>query len=110
MPITKSAVKAMKQADKARIHNREIKNDYRKKVKAVNKEIEVKGDNLSQLVSEAFSLIDKAAKKNVIHKNTAARKKSRLYIKANKSLTDMLILKTTKKPANKTKSSKKIKK
>lgn len=33
---------------------------------------------LTQLVSNLYSMIDKAIKKDVIHKNTAARKKSRI--------------------------------
>lgn len=33
---------------------------------------------LNQLVSNLYSMIDKAIKKDVIHKNTAARKKSRI--------------------------------
>jgi small subunit ribosomal protein S20 len=41
------------------------------------KEIEQKKINL--LISSLYSIIDKAVKKKVIHKNTAARKKSKIH-------------------------------
>jgi len=58
-------------------------NDARKRaMKEIIKKIEkvAKTDKAEalKLVSSAFAIIDKAAKKNVIKKNNAARKKSRL--------------------------------
>jgi len=43
-------------------------------------------DNAKLALSKAMSILDKAAKKGVLHKNTAARKKSRLAKKLNTSL------------------------
>lgn len=43
-------------------------------------------DKIMQLVREAISAIDKAASKGAIHKNQAARRKSRLMNFVNKSL------------------------
>nr|WP_240739254.1 30S ribosomal protein S20 [Marinitoga lauensis] len=40
------------------------------------------------LLDSAFSVIDKAAKKGVIHKNNASRKKSRLHAKVKEYLGD----------------------
>lgn len=110
MPITKSAIKAMKQADKARIHNREIKANYRNKIKAVHKDIEAGGKNVAKLTSEAFSLIDKTAKNNIIHKKTAARRKSRLVLSINKTRKEPAVLVSTKDPLNKVKKAAKPKK
>jgi len=110
MPITKSAIKAMKQADKARIHNREIKANYRNKIKAVHKDIEAGGKNVAKLTSEAFSLIDKTAKNNIIHKKTAARRKSRLVLSINKTRKEPAVLASAKDPLNKVKKAAKPKK
>jgi len=78
MPITKSAIKAMKQSRKANDRNKVVKADYKAKVKAVKKESAGDSKNLGKLASLAVQSLDKAAKNGVIHKRTAARKKSRL--------------------------------
>ena len=79
MPIKKSAIKKAKQDEVRRLRNRLTKIAFRSKMKAV-KEIIANGETkeLGTKLSEAFSALDKAAKKGVIHKNTASRKKSRL--------------------------------
>lgn len=76
MPRHKSAAKRMKTAEKARQRNRRIKAIARSAVKAVEneKDPEKKAGGLKA----AVSAIDRAAAKNVIHKNKAARIKSRL--------------------------------
>ena len=70
MPIIKSAKKAARQAVKRTEHNQQIKKD----IKAALKEFKAKptAANLSKLQSE----YDKAAKKGLIKKNTAARRKA----------------------------------
>ena len=79
MPNTKSAAKAMRQSAKRRAYNIVTKDKYKSAVKNTKKAIvadtkQVAVDNLKL----AMSTLDKAAKKGVIHKNTASRKKSRL--------------------------------
>jgi len=79
MPTTKSAQKAMRQSEKRKIRNYKT----RRNVKEVIKEFLslVKSKNLEEakkLLPKAFSIIDKAAKTHVLHKNNAARKKARL--------------------------------
>lgn len=96
MPITKSAIKQMKQAEKSREHNREVKAKFRNKVKAVHKDLASGGKNVATLASDAFSALDKAAKKNVIHKRTAARRKSRLMAAIQKAGVKTVELKSTK--------------
>jgi small subunit ribosomal protein S20 len=79
MPIKKSAIKKTRQDQKKRLRNKLTKISFRTKIKAL-KEALLKGEdkNINELTSAAFSQLDKAAKKGVIHKNTAARRKSRL--------------------------------
>lgn len=79
MPNTKSAAKAMRQSERRREFNSKIKDQLKRSVKEVRRLIKT-GDKekAAELMSKAISALDKAAKKNVIHKNHAARKKSRL--------------------------------
>lgn len=70
MPITKSALKALRQ-DRRRT---EVNRPVRSRVKTTLDEVK-KTPNASTL-SHAFSAIDKAVKKHLIHKNKAARLKS----------------------------------
>lgn len=79
MPNTKSAIKAARQNLKRRVTNVNALEAIRKTAKAVKKlaaGTDVKEAN--KALSAAFAALDKAAKKNIIHKNNASRKKSRL--------------------------------
>jgi small subunit ribosomal protein S20 len=79
MPIIKSAIKKAKQDEKARAANRLIKANYRKASKEVrNFAVEGKMEDAHKALKAAFSTLDKAAKKKVIHKNNASRRKARL--------------------------------
>lgn len=78
MPITKSAKKAMRQAITRTERNKGIKSKvktFEKKVMLMSKS-DVEG--AKKILPEAFSVIDTACKKHHLHKNTAARKKSKL--------------------------------
>ncbi|MCL4387262.1 MAG: 30S ribosomal protein S20 [Patescibacteria group bacterium] len=84
MPITKSAIKRARQNKKRREHNRELKEAFRIKVKDILKK--GRANNLKEaekLIPEAYKALDKAAKRGTIHKNAAARRKSRLVKKLN---------------------------
>jgi small subunit ribosomal protein S20 len=79
MPITKSAKKALRQSKKRRERNLRRLNAMREIIKQIRKlVIENKKEEALKLLPIAYKTIDKAAKTNVIKKNTAARKKSRL--------------------------------
>lgn len=84
MANTKTAVKRARQSKERNIRNRKVKSHLKRAVKDFYQTIN-QGD--SQQAWEAYSLassvIDKAASKGVIHKRTAARKKSRLAQKLN---------------------------
>ena len=86
MANNKSAKKRIKVAERNRLVNKSYKSTVRTltKKKFANCEKykeDPNSDNkdLVQLsVNEAFSLIDKAVKKNILHKNNGANKKSRI--------------------------------
>jgi small subunit ribosomal protein S20 len=79
----KSAIKRNTQNEKKRLRNRTVKTRVKNAVKKVNAAAKT-GEDLTSYLTEAQSLIDKAAKKGVIHRKTAARKISRLASGANR--------------------------
>jgi small subunit ribosomal protein S20 len=85
MPNTKSAVKAMRQSLRRKKYNLATKDKFKSAVKNVKKAIlGGKKQEALQALQLAMKALDKAAKKHVIHKNTAARRKSRLAKAINK--------------------------
>ncbi|RMH71618.1 MAG: 30S ribosomal protein S20 [Gemmatimonadetes bacterium] len=76
MPHHKSAIKRVRQSKKRRERNRMERSAVRTAIKAVRKAT-TKEDALNAL-PRAYSVLDKAVKRNLIHANTAARHKSRL--------------------------------
>ncbi len=73
MPIIKSAKKAARQAEKRTEHNKEIKKIIKNAIKSFKKNPTIAS------LEKAQSELDKAVKKNLIKKNTASRRKSRLH-------------------------------
>lgn len=88
MPNTKSAKKRMKQDERKAMENRSKKNKMKTEIKKLEVLIEQGGDKdaIKAQLTTALKAIDKAAKNNVIHDNTAARKKSNIEKKAHKAL------------------------
>lgn len=85
MANTQSARKALRQSKRRYKKNKRIKTKMKAEIKKVRDLKAKKTIDLKKDLSEAFSEIDKAVKKGVIHKNTGARYKSRLS-KAEKKL------------------------
>jgi small subunit ribosomal protein S20 len=84
MPIKKSAFKHLRQTKKRTQKNIGVKKNLKEFVKKVRKTIVAKDkEKLQGISSELQKVLDKAAKKCVIKKNTAARKKSRLMRQIN---------------------------
>lgn len=79
MPVTSSAIKKAKQDKKARERNRLVRDDYKKASKEVRKLVKT-GDlrKANEALVTAYSKLDKAAKKNILHPNNASRRKARL--------------------------------
>lgn len=78
MANTKSAIKRMRQAEKRRLRNRAIRSRVRTAIKNARTALPSGGDAARAAVIEAIRIIDKAVTKGVLHRNTAARKKSAL--------------------------------
>lgn len=79
MPNIKSAIKRVKVSEKRRLRNASQKSALRTAVKSV--EVATANgntDNAKEALVLASKKLDKAATKGLIHKNAAARKKSRL--------------------------------
>ena len=72
MPIIASAIKKLRHDRKRTETNRDTKESVREIVKSMRK------NPSEKTLSSAFKTLDKAAKRNVIHKNKADRLKSRL--------------------------------
>ncbi|CAH8260556.1 unnamed protein product [Arabidopsis lyrata] len=83
-----SAAKRARQAEKRRIYNKSKKSEARTRMKKVlealeglKKKTDAQPDEIvtvEKLIGEAYSAIDKAVKVKALHKNTGARRKSRL--------------------------------
>jgi small subunit ribosomal protein S20 len=74
-----SARKRARQSEKQRQHNASLRSELRSAVKSVRKAIEAGDrDSARGVFQRAASVIDSIADKRIIHKNKAARHKSRL--------------------------------
>jgi len=86
MANTKSALKRIKVAERNRLRNKAYKSAVKTLTKRYHEAVAANeaspSDESSQLVQErlsaAYSKIDKAVKRGVLHKNAGARRKSRL--------------------------------
>jgi len=75
----KSAVKRARQNEIRRLRNKSMKTRTKNVTKSVRQAVNEKSIEAARSeLDSAKSVIDRAAKKGVIHKNTAARKISRL--------------------------------
>jgi small subunit ribosomal protein S20 len=84
MPHSRSAKKRVSQNERQRMRSKAVKSEMRTQVKKVTKAIEDgDADRAKAEMKLASKHLDKAAKTNVIHKNQAARRKSRLQKKIN---------------------------
>lgn len=92
MANNKSAEKRIEITKRNRLRNRFYKSSVRTLIKVFFKDLEAyktskkpeEKEKLQKILSSVYSLIDKGTKKNVFHKNAAARKKAKLaaYLKA----------------------------
>ncbi|MCC6739750.1 MAG: 30S ribosomal protein S20 [Planctomycetia bacterium] len=76
-----SAKKRVRQAEKRRVVNRAVKARFRSQIKKVLGLAKTKADGVQKEFQVLVSWLDKAASKNVIHKNAASRYKSRVAAK-----------------------------
>ncbi len=79
MPNIKSAIKRVKTSNERNAHNSAIKSAMRSAIKKVDALVlNNDAENAKAALLDANSKIDKAAQSGLVHKNTAARYKSRL--------------------------------
>jgi small subunit ribosomal protein S20 len=78
MPITQSAKKAIRVSARKKAINDQRKRAMKEIIKKIEKLAKTDKDGALKMLDSAFQAIDKSAKKGVIKKNNAARKKSRL--------------------------------
>jgi len=96
MPNLKTSIKDLRSSKRKTVFNDRLRNRVKKSVKNIKDSVK-KGDNkkAQESLKNAYKVLDKAAKKNVISKGSASRKKSRLAIQINKLSKDNV--KTTQK-------------
>ncbi len=78
MANTRSAIKTARQSERRRHRNRAVRSKVRSTVKTARAALVEKTAAAAESVAEAIRVLDKAVTKGVIHRNTAARKKSAL--------------------------------
>ncbi len=83
MPNKKSAAKELRKAVKRNAANKKVSDKLKNSVKSSLKQIKAGDKKVKEDYTKTIKAIDKAAKKGVIKKNTASRKKSRLMKKIN---------------------------
>jgi len=84
LPKSKSALKAARVAERKRLRNKSVKSATKTLTSRAESLIASNDlESAEQAVRAAISALDRAAKKGVIHPNTAARRKSRLMKKFN---------------------------
>jgi small subunit ribosomal protein S20 len=78
----KSQIKRNRQNETRRLRNKAVRSEMRTRTKAAVTTAEAGADEAAEALRIALKRIDKAAAKGVIHKNQAARRKSRLVKRA----------------------------
>ena len=78
----KSSIKRIRETETRRLHNRYYAKTMRHAVRKLRATTEK--EEAASLLVKVTSMLDKLAKKNIIHKNKAANLKSKLALKVNK--------------------------
>jgi len=86
LPITKSAKKEMRKTQRRTVTNKAVRSKAKTMITKTENLIAAGDiDAARQTLVSAISALDGAAEKKIIHRNNAARRKSRLMKKANKA-------------------------
>jgi small subunit ribosomal protein S20 len=78
MANIKSQIKRNRQNERRRVRNKAVRSELRTRTKRVVEAAETGADDIDDKARLAIKRIDRAASKGVIHKNQAARRKSRI--------------------------------
>ncbi|MFA5431312.1 MAG: 30S ribosomal protein S20 [Candidatus Paceibacterota bacterium] len=86
MPVTKTTKRRPAQIERRRIVNTKRIVEMKKVIKEANALLTAnKTEEAEKLLPKIYKALDKAAKRGVIKKNTASRKKSRMMVKITKA-------------------------
>lgn len=77
MPQRRTAIKDLRKSHTRHLQNLQIKTDLKKTIKKFTTAAGEKQADTKELLKEIYKKFDKAAKRKVMHKKTAARRKSR---------------------------------
>jgi small subunit ribosomal protein S20 len=88
MPITQSAIKAHRQSLKKNAENNIVKKRLKASVKEFVGYLSTDITKAQEFMPNVYKAIDKTAKRGILKKNSAARKKSRLTAKLNQALAE----------------------
>ena len=83
MANIKSQIKRNRQNEKRRVRNKAARSEIKTRVKRAVTAVETGAEDATVAVKLAAKRLDKAAAKGIIHKNAAARRKSRLQKRIN---------------------------
>ncbi len=78
MANTRSARKAQRQAERRAARNLPIRSAVKTHIKKARTALDQAGTEAAEVVRDAISALDRAARKGIIHPNNAARHKARL--------------------------------
>jgi small subunit ribosomal protein S20 len=81
----KSQIKRNRQNEKARARNKTVRSELKTRVRTAVTAAESGADDTEEKVRQAVQRLDKAVSQGVIHKNQAARRKSRLMAQVGKT-------------------------
>ena len=77
LPQRRSGIKELRKNRRQKMHNLDIKTVLRKTIKKFKKSVEDKKiDEATSNLNLVYKKLDKAAKRNILNKNTASRRKS----------------------------------
>ena len=85
MANIKSQIKRNRTNEKRRLRNKAVRSELRTRTKAAVSAASAGAENAADAARLAMKRIDKAATSGVIHKNAAARRKSRLMKRLNRT-------------------------
>ena len=78
MPQRRTAIKDLRKNHKQQMHNMDLKTQLKKTIKEFTVAKEAKKiDETRDLLKTVYKKLDKATKRNIIHKKTASRRKSK---------------------------------
>ncbi|MEW6726801.1 30S ribosomal protein S20 [Desulforudis sp. 1088] len=83
MAKNRSAMKRARKIERRTLRNKMLRSSLRTSIKKFEQSLTAGAEDAQEKLKKALVAIDKAVTKGILHKNTAARKKSRLTKKLN---------------------------